>query len=101
MSLPARPANLKAHAERIVRAIEEDRLEQMIRVPRGLKRAVDQFCVHYHPKGTTKTWKTCSLSRSSLREATGRAVLSRASDASVVGELHQSYTGETASLCLQ
>ena len=50
MSLPARPANLKAHAERIVRAIEEDRLEQMIRVPRGLKRAADQLCEHYHRK---------------------------------------------------
>ena len=47
--LPARSPNLNAYAERFVRTIKEECLERVILIGEGsLKRAVDQFCEHYH-----------------------------------------------------
>ena len=47
--LPARSPNLNAYAERFVRTIKEECLERMILIGEGsLRRAVDQFCEHYH-----------------------------------------------------
>ena len=47
--LPARSPNLNAFAERFVRTIKEECLSKMILIGEGsLKRAVAQFCEHYH-----------------------------------------------------
>ena len=47
--LPARSPNLNAFAERFVRSIKSECLERMILIgERALRRAVDQFCEHYH-----------------------------------------------------
>jgi putative transposase len=47
--LPVRSPNLNAYAERFVRTIKEECLERMILIGEGsLRRAVDQFCEHYH-----------------------------------------------------
>ncbi len=47
--LPVRSPNLNAYAERFVRTIKEECLEQMILIgERSLRRAVDEFCDHYH-----------------------------------------------------
>ena len=47
--LPARSPNLNAYAERFVRTIKEECLSKMILIgERPLRRAVDQFCRHYH-----------------------------------------------------
>jgi putative transposase len=47
--LPPRSPNLNAFAERIVRTIKEGCLGRMILIGEGsLRRAVDQFCEHYH-----------------------------------------------------
>ena len=47
--LPARSPNLNAYAERFVRTIKEECLERMILIGEGsLRRAIDQFCEHYH-----------------------------------------------------
>ena len=47
--LPARSPNLNAFAERFVRTIKEECLDRMILVGEGsLRRAVGQFCEHYH-----------------------------------------------------
>ncbi|MFT5411144.1 MAG: putative transposase [Verrucomicrobiales bacterium] len=47
--LPPRSPNLNAFAERFVRSIKAECLERMILIGEGsLRRAVDQFCEHYH-----------------------------------------------------
>ena len=47
--LPVRLPNLNAYAERFVRTIKEECLEQMILIGEGsLRRAVNEFCDHYH-----------------------------------------------------
>jgi putative transposase len=47
--LPPRAPNLNAFAERFVRSIKEECLSRMILVGEGsLRRAVAQFCEHYH-----------------------------------------------------
>jgi hypothetical protein len=47
--LPPRSPNLNAFAERFVRSIKEECLSRMILIgERSLRRAVDQFCEHYH-----------------------------------------------------
>jgi putative transposase len=47
--LPPRSPNLNAYAERFVRSIKEECLSRMILIGEGsLRRAVDQFCEHYH-----------------------------------------------------
>jgi putative transposase len=47
--LPARSPNLNAFAERFVRSIKEECLDRMIFIgERSLRRAVEQFCEHYH-----------------------------------------------------
>ncbi|MFT4547456.1 MAG: putative transposase [Verrucomicrobiales bacterium] len=47
--LPPRSPNLNAFAERFVRSIKEECLSRIIPIGEGsLRRAVDQFCEHYH-----------------------------------------------------
>ena len=47
--LPARSPNLNAFAERFVRTIKSECLDRMILIGEGsLRRAVEQFCEHYH-----------------------------------------------------
>jgi hypothetical protein len=47
--LPARSPNLNACAERFVRSIKSECLDRMILIGEGsLRRAVGQFCEHYH-----------------------------------------------------
>ncbi|WP_345783765.1 integrase core domain-containing protein [Luteolibacter rhizosphaerae] len=47
--LPARSPNLNAFAERFVRSIRAEYLDHLILVgERSLRRAVDEFCAHYH-----------------------------------------------------
>jgi putative transposase len=47
--LPARSPNLNAFAERFVRSIKAECLDHLILVgERSLRRAVDEFCIHYH-----------------------------------------------------
>ncbi|WP_075090811.1 integrase core domain-containing protein [Haloferula sp. BvORR071] len=47
--LPARSPNLNAFAERFVRSIKSECLDHLIIVgERSLRRAVDEFCAHYH-----------------------------------------------------
>ena len=47
--LPARSPDLNAFAERFVRTIKSECLERMILIgERSLRRAVGQFCEHYH-----------------------------------------------------
>ena len=47
--LPARYPNLNAFAERFVRSIKSECLDRVILIGEGsLRRAVDQFCDHYH-----------------------------------------------------
>ena len=47
--LPARSPNLNAFAERFVRTIKEECLSKMILIGEGsLRRAVGEFCEHYH-----------------------------------------------------
>jgi len=47
--LPARSPNLNAFAERFVRSIKSECLDQLILVgERSLRRVVDEFCAHYH-----------------------------------------------------
>jgi hypothetical protein len=47
--LPARSPNLNAFAERFVRSIKSECLDRMILIGEpSLRRAVDQFVVHYH-----------------------------------------------------
>jgi transposase InsO family protein len=47
--LPARSPNLNAFAERFVRSIKSECLDRMILIGEpSLRRAVDQFCSHYH-----------------------------------------------------
>ncbi len=47
--LPARSPNLNAFAERFVRSIKSECLDRMILIEEpSLRRAVDQFVVHYH-----------------------------------------------------
>ena len=47
--LPPRSPNLNAFAESFVRSIKEECMERMILIGEGfLRRAVDQFCEHYH-----------------------------------------------------
>jgi putative transposase len=47
--LPARSPDLKSFAERFVRSIKEERLERMVLIgEKSLRRAVGQFCEHYH-----------------------------------------------------
>jgi len=47
--LPARSPNLNAFAERFVRSIKSECLDHLILVgERSLRRAVDEFCAHYH-----------------------------------------------------
>ena len=47
--LPPRSPNLNAFAERFVRSIKSECLERMVLIGEGsLRRAVDQFCEHYH-----------------------------------------------------
>ena len=47
--LPPRSPNRNAFAERFVRSIKEECLGRMILIgERSLRRAVDQFCEHYH-----------------------------------------------------
>jgi putative transposase len=49
LKLPARSPNLNAFAERFVRTIKSECLDRMILIGEGsLRRAVDQFCDHYH-----------------------------------------------------
>jgi putative transposase len=49
VKLPPRSPNLNAHAERFVRTIKEECLEQMILFGEdALRRAVYEFVVHYH-----------------------------------------------------
>ena len=49
VKLPPRSPNLNAHAERFVRTIKEDCLEQMILFGEdSLRRAVHEFVAHYH-----------------------------------------------------
>jgi putative transposase len=47
--LPARSPNLNAFAERFVRTIKAECLNHLILVgERSLRRAVEEFCAHYH-----------------------------------------------------
>jgi putative transposase len=47
--LPPRSPNLNAFAERFVRSIKEECLSRVVVLGEGsLRRAVDQFCEHYH-----------------------------------------------------
>ena len=47
--LPARSPNLNAFAERFVRSIKSECLENLILVGEpSLRRAVEEFCIHYH-----------------------------------------------------
>jgi putative transposase len=47
--LPARSPNLNAFAERFVRSIKSECLDNLILVgERSLRRAVEEFCAHYH-----------------------------------------------------
>ncbi|MEK7954222.1 integrase core domain-containing protein [Luteolibacter soli] len=47
--LPARSPNLNAFAERFVRTIKAECLDHLILVgERSLRRAVEEFCSHYH-----------------------------------------------------
>jgi len=47
--LPARSPNLNAFAERFVKSIKSECLDRVILIGEGsLRRAVDQFCDHYH-----------------------------------------------------
>ena len=47
--LPARSPNLNAFAERFVRSIKSECFNNLILVgERSLRRAVDEFCAHYH-----------------------------------------------------
>ena len=47
--LPARSPNLNSFAERFVRSIKSECLDRMILIGEpSLRRAVDQFVVHYH-----------------------------------------------------
>ena len=47
--LPARSPNLNAFAERFVRSIKSECLDHLILAgERSLRRAVDEFCAHYH-----------------------------------------------------
>ena len=47
--LPARSPNLIAFAERFVKSIKSECLDRVILIGEGsLRRAVDQFCDHYH-----------------------------------------------------
>ncbi|HET6406705.1 MAG TPA: integrase core domain-containing protein, partial [Chthoniobacteraceae bacterium] len=47
--LPARSPNLNAFAERFVRTINSECLDHLILVgERSLRRAVEEFCAHYH-----------------------------------------------------
>ena len=47
--LPARSPNLNAFAERSVKSIKSECLDRVILIGEGsLRRAVDQFCDHYH-----------------------------------------------------
>ena len=49
VSLPPRSSNLNAFSERFVRSIKAECLSRMILVGEGsLRRAVAQFCEHYH-----------------------------------------------------
>lgn len=49
VKLPPRSPNLNAHAERFVRTIKEDCLEQMILFGEdALRRAIHEFVAHYH-----------------------------------------------------
>ena len=49
MRLPPRSPNLNAFAEGFARSIKEECLDRMILVGEGsLRRAVAQFCEHYH-----------------------------------------------------
>ncbi len=49
LRLPPRSPNLNAFAERFVRTIKEECLDQLILIGEGsLRRAVAQFCEHYH-----------------------------------------------------
>jgi hypothetical protein len=53
--LPPRSPNLKAFAERFVRSIKEECLDQMILVGQAsLRRAVTEFVVHYHGSAITR-----------------------------------------------
>ncbi|MFT5106096.1 MAG: putative transposase [Pseudoalteromonas tetraodonis] len=47
--LPPRSSNLNAFAERFVKSVKSECLERMILIGEGsLRRALDQFCEHYH-----------------------------------------------------
>ena len=49
LRLPPRSPNLNAYAERIVRSIKEECLERLVLIGEGsLRRAVEEFCEHYH-----------------------------------------------------
>ena len=49
IGLPARSPNLNAFAERFVRTIKAECLDRLILIgEEPLKRAIDQFCEHYH-----------------------------------------------------
>jgi transposase InsO family protein len=49
VSLPPRPPNLNAFAERFVRSVKSECLERMILIGEGsLRRAAAQYCEHYH-----------------------------------------------------
>jgi putative transposase len=57
--LPGRSPNLNAFAERFVRSIKSECLDHLILVgERSLRRAVDDFCAHYHEERNHQGWTT-------------------------------------------
>jgi transposase InsO family protein len=53
LRLPARSPNLNAFAERFVRTIKEECLDRMILFGENvLRRAIENFCAHYHTERT-------------------------------------------------
>lgn len=59
VKLPPRSPNLNAYAERFVRTIKEDCLEQMIFFGEdSLRNAVREFIAHYHRERNHRAWKT-------------------------------------------
>ena len=57
--LPPRSPNLNAYAERFIRSIKAECLDQLILFgERSLRKALKEYLDHYHQERTTKGWKT-------------------------------------------
>jgi putative transposase len=89
LALPPRSPNLNAFAERWVRTVKEECLSKLILFGEGpLRRALTEFCEHYHTERTTKAKRTryCSRWQTRLRRPASASVAT-----SVIGGLLKYY----------